>query len=206
MSIAHLRIRRRYLQAPIHLFCHPATGRTVTVVGMVHHGRRDYYATVLEQVNQLRQAGAVVLCEGSGLSAALTDPPADLTDVQRQIITAAGEIRDLHTRLSRHGQWVPQREMFGGIPQGWQRVDTGIVEQIRRQNGPELLAARQVEAARLQRILTSRIARMRYRVGMELGLRFSAAGYRYRQANDHLHMTGGEDMVMAAVDSNEPEA
>jgi len=145
-----LRIRNRYLQTPVRVYRNDA-GRSVWLVGLVHHGQRDYYRALKGLVLALQQAGAAVHYEDTAMSEQDL-AAADVTDAERAAIdSAAPAVSQLE--LYQPWGWVEQLDGFGGgapavgvrrsWPPGWERHDLREIDIIRLRGVVQVLAGPQ---------------------------------------------------------------
>ena len=134
----YLRRQGRCLQTPQRVYVHPDTGRTITLIGMMHVGEPRYYTDVKAAVAECEAGGAVIHCEGSGKRLA-DESLIGLTPAEAELIQELQRGERLKAqRLPMFG-WVEQLTALAPFPETWQFIDLGRVEVIRMTGTDELL-------------------------------------------------------------------
>ena len=132
-----LRVRRRMLQTPVVRFWHPGTGRTVTVIGVVHAARAGYYRRLNVILARLEAAGALVFYEWVG-SAAETEWSA-ASHAERDARDAVmADSRETSQAVCRYLGWVRQAEALA-YAASWRNVDITDLELVQRAGAQAML-------------------------------------------------------------------
>jgi hypothetical protein len=129
-----VRMRKRYLETPIHTYRH-SNGRRVRVVGMSHDGEPRYYRALTDAVQGYAEGGAQVHYESTRTPE--EDIVANATPAELEFFA----LRDAYdqSRLAPHPWgWVPQVVGLGPRPSNWQHRDLTLL-QIVRLLGPDLM-------------------------------------------------------------------
>lgn len=126
----YLRRHRRCLQTPVRYYRHPITGRRITLVGTMHVGEARYYNELRGVIAEEVSNGAIVQCEGSSQSLAADLAAPDLTDQERDALTALQRLDTLTRKRIAALGWVHQLEAMPNEP-GWDRIDLGALEVLR---------------------------------------------------------------------------
>ena len=205
VALDHLRVQRRYLQAPIRRYEQPDTGRQVWLVGMVHHAWPSFYSAVLDEVAARQEAGAVVYSEGGGLCDTLSDPPPDMTPTEKEIMGLYDEYFRRLDVLNCYAGRVDQSTGLGGRrPDSWQRVNIVLLEQARRLDPEDKVAQLRAQVAALDFVdAGDGEAIRRWRRQQELWDWHSVRGLRPTGPDDDVRLRQRHEVVMAAVDRDE---
>ena len=175
----------RWLQTPVYRMDRASDGRRIWLVGMVHYGLPSYYAQTVRLVNEIRQAGAVVLREGGGLKASLLNPASDLTGEERELLEVTNDYWLYHHFLACHSGRIDQSEGWKDSIEDWENVDIPIA--VRNRERGDVTA--QLEQMRHD------LARLRWIAGNTKAI----AAWRRRdnliqyQVTVHLRHTSAED-------------
>lgn len=126
----YLRRQGRVIQAPQLVYSHLATGRRVTLIGMVHVAEPRFYDEVKVVVANCEANGAVVHAEGSGKTLA-EEVLTGITEAEAEVIRELqrGELLKAH-RLPLFG-WADQNMAMLPYPDSWQFIDLSRLDVIR---------------------------------------------------------------------------
>ena len=125
---AALRVDRRRVKTAVWTLAHPATGRTVTLLGTMHIGDPAYFGQLSEVLAGLAEAGAEVHVEG--ISDGVAGP---MSDWERDRLAEADGWANAET--SGAAVALLQLESQGGklrLPAGTRNIDLTYVELLRR--------------------------------------------------------------------------
>ncbi|MGD0243344.1 MAG: hypothetical protein ABSB59_23935 [Streptosporangiaceae bacterium] len=125
-----LRVRRRLLQTPVVRFEHQGTGRTVTVVGVVHIGQAAYYRRLNTVLARLEAAGALVCYEYVAPAADTEWSAVDPAERDGWNATVATN-REISQAACRYLGWVLQAEAMA-YAETWRNVDMTEAEFVQR--------------------------------------------------------------------------
>lgn len=74
--------------APVRTLTHRATGKTVTLIGVIHAGHASYYQTIREIIDDTRARGAAI--HGEGCMHRQPGPETAMTPDERAAVEAMG--------------------------------------------------------------------------------------------------------------------
>ncbi|HSX01440.1 MAG TPA: hypothetical protein VLF67_04325 [Candidatus Saccharimonas sp.] len=129
------RIHRGQIQTPVWTYRHRDSGRTVTLVGMMHVGEPAYYAAVQSLVASLVEAGAVVQFEG--VRTASAEEMATATPRELAAIASINQLLQVITRMGEGLGWTSQKTGLKYDP-AWTNVDLNDLELVRLLNLADL--------------------------------------------------------------------
>jgi hypothetical protein len=127
------------LQTAVSVLRHRTSGRTVTLVSMIHVGRSQYYDAIAALIAEHERRNAIVLYEGVGsLSEAEV---ADLSPQERAVYRALAPLHGLYRSLAQSLGLVFQGEALHYERDRWINADLSLRELVRRwaESGAPLL-------------------------------------------------------------------
>lgn len=136
-----LRVRRRMLQTPVVRFAHQKTGRTVTVVGVVHMAPASYYRRLHAILATHEAAGALIFYELISRAAGTEWSAASHAERDAWNTTATGN-QELSQAICRYLGWATQGEAMA-YAASWRNVDMTDLELVRRAGAQALLDQRE---------------------------------------------------------------
>jgi len=126
----HTRVRHRVAQTPVVRYENRKTGRTVTLIAMMHSGTTAYFRQINEIIAGLEAKGAVVYYEG--IRPAAEEEWAGAADGERAVRGLSEPIDDRALQaVCRYLGWVGQRTGLKYSP-SWRNVDLTDLELIRQ--------------------------------------------------------------------------
>jgi hypothetical protein len=126
----HTRVRHRVAQTPVVRYENRKTGRTVTLIAMMHSGTTAYFGQINEIIAGLEAKGAVVCYEG--IRPAAEEEWAGAADGERAVRGLSEPIDDRALQAAcRYLGWVGQRAGLRYSP-SWRNVDLTDLELIRQ--------------------------------------------------------------------------
>jgi hypothetical protein len=116
--------------APVRTLTHRATGKTITLIGVIHGGHADYYQAIREIIDGMRARGAAI--HGEGCMHRQPGPETAMTPDERAAVEAMGRNGKLGRRNAPHlaDGWIHQLD---GLPEG-----TWDIHDLTRQLGARL--------------------------------------------------------------------
>ncbi|MEU4244268.1 hypothetical protein [Actinoplanes sp. NPDC026619] len=206
MTSEYIRTHARQVQTSVRRYTHPATGRTVTVIGTYHFGKPSYWQSLREMIDKLEANGAVVYCEGSHRAG--TDTGAD--EQEQEVLDRLHRARELVNRRTMALGWTGQ---IGGLgyPDSWQFVDLSTLEIIRRLGLPlaRTIAARQMRAMDWPDTSRSGFNRLRLQIAVMLRVMSSdkrIAKMAASQPGGDVLIKAREEHVLAEVSGGDQDA
>ena len=121
--------------APVRTLTHRTTGKTVTLIGVIHAGHADYYQTIREIIDGMRARGTAI--HGEGCMHRQPAPQTTMTPDERAAVEAMGRNGKLGRRNAPHlaDGWIHQLD---GLPEGtWDIHDLTALD-LTRQLGARL--------------------------------------------------------------------